>query len=94
MGVGKNGALTKLSSLICQGEFAFRITYITNFVKRYIPFIWSEVHKEDKNYFVHCLTSKPLLVIFFPDLLTEIHTDTSSEGYGAILFKNMMEQIK
>lgn len=68
-------------------EFAFRTACITNLAKKDVPFFWSEVLEKYKYYIIHCLTSRPLLIVFNHDLPPESHTDASSERYGGILFQ-------
>lgn len=51
------------------------------------PITWTAQHEKIRNYIVSVLTSEPVLTIFNPDLPVELHTDASSEGYGAILIQ-------
>lgn len=48
---------------------------------------WAVQHEEIRNTIVNILTSEPVLTIFNPELPVELHTDASSEGYGAILIQ-------
>lgn len=48
---------------------------------------WSPRHAEAHKKILEILTSKPVLTIFNPDIPVELHTDASSEGYGAILIQ-------
>lgn len=43
---------------------------------------------------VDCLTTRPLLVVYDPKLPTELHTDASSIGYGAISIQKYGFQSK
>lgn len=43
--------------------------------------------KQARRELITCLTSEPILKIFNPRLATEVHTDASSIGYGAILIQ-------
>lgn len=48
---------------------------------------WTNTHNEIHKKIVQILTSEPVLTIFDPKLPVELHTDASSEGYGAILIQ-------
>lgn len=68
--------------------FATKTACIINqLTKKDVPFIWSTEQEEAKQYVVNCLTSRPLLVIFNPDLPTKLHTDASALSYVGILFQ-------
>jgi hypothetical protein len=75
-------------------NFACRTACINNLTKNGVPFLWTTEHENAKQYVVQCLTSEPLLVIFNPDFPTELHTDASSIGYGAILIQKYDGQNK
>jgi hypothetical protein len=75
-------------------NFACRTACINNLTKNGVPFWWTTEHEKAKQYVVQCLTSEPLLVIFNPDFPTELHTDSSSIGYGAILIQKYNGQNK
>lgn len=45
------------------------------------------------NAFVSILTTTPVLTIFNPDPPTELHTNASAEGYGAILFQKNINEL-
>lgn len=68
-------------------SFASRTACITKLTKNGEPFIWAEEQELAKQYIVDCLTSKPLLSVFDPSLPTELHTDASAIGYGAMLLQ-------
>lgn len=68
-------------------EFAAWTACVNYLTKEDVPFVWKSKHVEAKNYIVNCLTSQPLLIVFNPDLPTELHTDARSIGYGAILLQ-------
>lgn len=48
---------------------------------------WTATHNEIHKKVVQILTSEPVLTIFDPKSPVELHTDASSEGYGAILIQ-------
>lgn len=68
-------------------DFARRTACINQLTKKDVPFTWTDEHEKAKQYIINCLTTKPLLVVFNPELPTELHTDASSLGYGGILFQ-------
>ncbi|RVE43148.1 hypothetical protein evm_012227 [Chilo suppressalis] len=69
-------------------DFAVRIACITNLTKNNQKWEWSSQHDEARNYVIHHLSTKPLLSVFDPKMPTELYTDASSLGYGAILVQN------
>ena len=46
---------------------------------------WTDRHDKIRQQVVSILTDAPVLMIFDPNYPIELHTDASSEGYGAIL---------
>ena len=46
---------------------------------------WTDRHEKIRQQVVSTLTDAPVLMIFDPNYPIELHTDASSEGYGAIL---------
>jgi transposase InsO family protein len=48
---------------------------------------WLPKHDDARNTLIKFMTSEPVLMIFDPDLPVELHTDASSDGYGAVLFQ-------
>jgi len=48
-------------------------------------FDWQTQHEQIRSKIISVLTNKPVLIIFDPQILIELHTDASSIGYGAIL---------
>lgn len=51
------------------------------------PIKWTKAHDDIHKKIVSILTSEPVLTIFDRDSPIELHTDASSEGYGAILIQ-------
>ncbi|XP_015435727.1 PREDICTED: uncharacterized protein LOC107191251 [Dufourea novaeangliae] len=70
-------------------EFASRASCITKLLRQNQPWCWGPSQENARNYILDKLSSKPLLIIFDPKRETELHTDASSIGYGAILFQRM-----
>ncbi|CAH2105851.1 unnamed protein product [Euphydryas editha] len=56
-------------------------------------FTWNPEHERIRQQIISVLTTKPVLTIFNPDLPTELHTDASASGYGAILFQKTDDQL-
>lgn len=48
---------------------------------------WTPECEKIRQDIISVLTSSPVLTLFDPELPIEVHTDASSEGYGAILFQ-------
>lgn len=48
---------------------------------------WTSEHDKIHKSIIQYLTNEPVLKIFDPSLPIEIHTDASSEGYGAVLIQ-------
>ena len=46
---------------------------------------WTDRHEKIRQQGVSALTDAPVLMIFDPNYPIELHTDASSESYGAIL---------
>lgn len=55
----------------------------------YGQFDWTPKHEEIRQRIISIITSKPVLMIFNPNYPVELHTDASSDGYGAILFQRV-----
>lgn len=51
--------------------------------------IWTSEHEKIRQDIISVLTSTPVLRLFDPELPIELHTDASSDGYGAILFQKV-----
>ncbi|CAK1549316.1 unnamed protein product [Leptosia nina] len=75
-------------------EFASRTASITNLTKKNQKWQWGPEQDAAREYIINHLTSKPLLNIFDPSLKTELHTDASSLGYGAILLQKKDNQCR
>lgn len=73
-------------------EFASKTASITKLTKKDQKWEWGEDQERAKEYVIRHLVSKPLLTVFDPKLPTELHTDASSIGYGAILLQKVNNQ--
>lgn len=51
--------------------------------------VWNSQFEEIRKKIIKILTNKPVLTIFDPEYPIELHTDASSEGYGAILVQKI-----
>lgn len=70
-------------------NFAAKTACITKLTKNNEEFCWTEEQENSRKYIMDCLTSRPLLSIFNEKLPTELHTDASSIGYGAVLMQKL-----
>lgn len=50
---------------------------------------WQPFHEQIRQKIISILTSEPVLRVFNPDLPTELHTDASADGYGAVLLQKV-----
>lgn len=75
-------------------NFASRTAPITRLTKNNQRWEWGIQQDEARNYVIKHLSSKPLLTIFDPKLQTELYTDASSLGYGAILIQKINNNKK
>jgi len=80
--------------------------YFRKFIRNYarIAKPLSDVMKEDQKFrfgeeqqrsfeqLKEILTTEPILQIYRPDAITELHTDASKEGYGAVLLQKQKEK--
>lgn len=68
-------------------EFAARTACITKLTKTGQKWEWGDEQDTARKYIIEKLISEPILCIFYPSLPTELHTDASSIGYGAMLIQ-------
>jgi transposase InsO family protein len=68
-------------------NFAARTACITKLTKANQKWEWGMEQDVARNYVIEHLSSNPLLTVFDPKLPTELYTDASSIGYGAILIQ-------
>lgn len=60
---------------------------LTDLLKKNAEFYFSDECEKAFNELKNILCSSPVLRIYDPDLVTELHTDASVEGYGAVLLQ-------
>lgn len=70
-------------------DFASRTACISKLTKNDQKWEWGPEQVAARKYVIDHLISQPLLSIFDPSLPTELHTDASSIGYGAILLQKV-----
>lgn len=67
--------------------YSLQTACISNLFRKGVEFKWGDEQEQVRQYIITRLTSEPVLNIFNPSLLTEVHTDASSRGYGAVLLQ-------
>lgn len=67
--------------------YASKTFCISQLTKKGVSFKWGPQQEKVRQEIIAILTNEPVLAIFDPNLPTEIHTDASSVGYGAVLFQ-------
>lgn len=60
---------------------------LTSLLKKEAQFVFGETQRRSFEKLKECLVSDPVLKIYDPDAETELHTDASKEGYGAVLLQ-------
>lgn len=68
-------------------EFSVKTRIISNLLKKDESWQWTEDHDKAFNYVMNILSNEPVLAIFNPELPIELHTDASSQGFGAIILQ-------
>lgn len=68
-------------------DYATKTAPIAHLTRKGVEFRWTPEHETIRQSLIELLTNEPLLTIFDPSLSTEVHTDASSAGYGAILLQ-------
>lgn len=68
-------------------NYATKTACLAKLTKKGAPFIWGDEQNVARNYIIACLSEEPVLAIFDPKLSTELHTDASAIGYGAVLLQ-------
>lgn len=67
--------------------YATKTACIAHLTRKDVAFHWGPEQEQVRQELIHQLTSEPVLCIFNPQLPTEVHTDASSAGYGAVLLQ-------
>lgn len=67
--------------------YAAKTACIAKLLRKGEPFVWGPEQDVARDYIIKCLTEEPVLAIFDSKLPTELHTDASAIGYGAILLQ-------
>jgi len=75
-------------------DYASKTASIARLTKKGVAFDWGKEQKEARDYIIERLTTEPVLAIFDPALPTELHTDASSIGYGAVLLQEHPDKRK
>lgn len=65
---------------------------LTNLTKQNVPFNWGPEQEDSFVKLKEILSSRPVLAIYDPAYLTELHTDASQIGLGGILLQRPNEQ--
>lgn len=75
-------------------DYATKTACIAGLMKKDVTFCWSTEQEKARQEIISCLTNSPILAIFDQSLLTEVHTDASSIGYGAVLMQKKTDGTK
>lgn len=68
-------------------NFATIVEQLTRLTKKDEPWSWKEEQNQAFSVIKDRLTTRPVLTIFDPDRPTEVHTDASTIGVGAVLLQ-------
>lgn len=68
--------------------YAAETACIAHLTRKGVPFAWGPDQERVRQKLIAHLTNEPVLSIFDPKLTTEVHTDASSKGYGAVLIQS------
>lgn len=69
-------------------DYAVRTACIARLTRKGVEFSWGPEQEQARQEIIHHLISKPILAVFNPHYPTEVHTDASSIGYGAVLLQS------
>lgn len=67
---------------------------LTELTKKNVPWSWGPQQQNAMQTLKEILTSDPVLTIFNPERETQIHTDASKQGLGAMLLQKVKGDIK
>jgi hypothetical protein len=68
-------------------NYSAKTSCIARLTRKDVPFLWGPEQERVRQEIITYLTTEPVLAIFNPELPTEVHTDASSIGYGAVLLQ-------
>lgn len=68
-------------------NYSLKTACIANLTRKDVQFNWTSEQEDVRQKIIETLTSAPVLAIFDINLQTEVHTDASSLGYGAVLLQ-------
>lgn len=74
--------------------YASKTAPIAKLLRKGQPFVWGTEQDNARDYIIKRLTDEPVLAIFDPKLPTELHTDASAVGFGAILLQEHPQKNK
>ncbi|CAH2208553.1 jg1094, partial [Pararge aegeria aegeria] len=75
-------------------DFATKTRCIAYLTRKGVSFHWRDEQEKVRQDLIRHLTSEPILAIFDHKLPTEVHTDASSIGYGAVLLQTQRDGKK
>jgi len=62
---------------------------LTRLTRTDVPWSWEEAQEQAFSLIKEKLTTRPILAIFDPHRHTEVHTDASAVGIGAVLLQRI-----
>ncbi|XP_011701332.1 PREDICTED: uncharacterized protein K02A2.6-like [Wasmannia auropunctata] len=68
-------------------DYAQKTKSLQNLLRKGVDYVFDENCVDEFENLKRELTSSPILCVYNPKAITELHTDASSLGYGAILFQ-------
>lgn len=75
-------------------NFATIVEPITRLTKKNEPWSWGKAQNEAFTTIKDRLTTRPVLTIFDPSRSTELHTDASAIGVGAVLLEDCLQEVE
>jgi len=74
-------------------NFGTIVRPITNLLQKDCAFAWGKEQQKAFNEVKEKLTTRPVLALYDPNARTEVHTDASQEGIGAILLQEQADGL-
>lgn len=74
-------------------NFSLVVEPLTRLTRKDVPWMWGPEQREAFHAIQDILTTRPVLTIFDPDKPTEVHTDASALGVGAILLQRVDDKM-